>query len=88
MCTIVCLFVFFIFSHGVVNVYFRFMSLTVPLVSFVPLLSFYDYTHCVSNYPFDILLRKKRHGSLKLKAIQMHKYRSSLVHDCIFLMDL
>ena len=34
----VLLFVFFIFSHGVVS-YFRFMSLTVPLVSFVPLLS-------------------------------------------------
>ena len=33
----VCLFVFFIFSHGVVS-YFRLMSLTVPLVPFVPLL--------------------------------------------------
>ena len=42
MCTIGCLFVFFIFSHGVVSL-FRFMSLTVPLVSFVPLLLQYDY---------------------------------------------
>ena len=33
MCTIVCLFVFF--SFLAMSVYFRFMSLTVPLVSFV-----------------------------------------------------
>ena len=38
VCTIVCLFVFFLFSHGVVSFFIRFVSLTVPLVSFVPLL--------------------------------------------------
>ena len=39
MCAVVCLYVFFIFGHGGVSKKkFRFMSLIVPLVSFVPLL--------------------------------------------------
>ena len=37
MCTIVCLFVFFIFSHGVVSL-FSIYEFDCPLVSFVPLL--------------------------------------------------
>ena len=39
MCTIVCLFFFFSFLAMTLSVYFRFMSLTVPLVSFVPFLN-------------------------------------------------
>ena len=38
MCTIVCLFAFFSFLAKALSVCFRFMSLTVPFVSFVPLL--------------------------------------------------
>ena len=48
-CTNTCLFVFLFFSHGL-SVYFRFMSLNVPLVSFALLLLYWikiDTMFCI-----------------------------------------